>query len=324
MYYSWVKLIKDPKDIAASVVASLKPGAKYLIAVSAGLDSMSLLHILISLKETQDYTLHVAYFNHMLRSEAASEQEFVKDHCTKAGISFTGGQAENPPKTNIEAWARKERYSFLRELRESIEFDKILTAHNANDQAETLLLKLFSNRELRLIDAECEKRNLLRPLLNVRRSALEEYAINNKVPYREDSSNKDLRFERNKIRKKIIPFVQSELDRGDLIDILYAQSQKFENLYTQLDLETENSIQKITEHDFGSKNWLKEAREILSKEKNSKQELIVSSLYFHKFKKRLGAKHSRLLTNFLLGNSAQIELPGNLKLYRSKGSIKSK
>ena len=316
-------LIKDPDKITASIANSLKPGGRYLIAVSAGLDSMSLLHALISLKDEQSYSLHVAHFNHMLRSEAADEQEFVKNYCTKARIPFTAGQAENPPSKNIEAWARKERYTFLRELRASLKFDKILTAHNANDQAETLLLKLFSNRDLRLIDAECEKRNLSRPLLNVTRAALEGYAKNNSVPYIEDSSNEDLRFERNKIRKKVIPFIQEELNRGDIVEVLHSQSQKLEKIYAQLDLETEKDIEKISKHEFGSKDWLKETRKALSKEKGSKQELIVAELYFNEFKRRLGTKHSRLLTSFFLGNSAQIELPGSLRLYRSNGAIMS-
>lgn len=121
---------------------------KLVIGVSGGPDSICILHVLNALKEKLKIKLYVAHVNHMIRKEADSETEYVKEFCKKLGIEcfikkidVTKYAKDN--KLGTEEAGRKIRYEFFEEILEKVSANKIVTAHNSNDKAETVLLNIL-------------------------------------------------------------------------------------------------------------------------------------------------------------------------------------
>lgn len=186
---------------------------RVVVAVSGGVDSMVLLHSVNTLFEGE---IVVAHFNHRLRSESYDEAEFVVRFATQWGNRVEVGEASpRPQRANLEGWAREVRYRFLDECREKVQADAILTAHNKNDQAETLLFRFLSGRLANTsyaIEVRGAERRLLRPLLSVTREQIQEYAHRHSVPFVVDPSNTDLRRTRNRIRHRLLPHLCSEFN----------------------------------------------------------------------------------------------------------------
>ncbi len=184
----------------------LAPKAKRLVlAVSGGADSLALLFLL---KEA-GYQLVVAHFNHSLRPNSTDDCEFVRDICSKARIDFVSEKSDvagiaKAKSWNVEDAARSLRYSFLTRTAKSLRAEYVLTAHNQNDQAETVLMQLFRGAAY-LKGMQVKQGHILRPLLDIEHNELEEYLATIGQPYISDSSNFDLDYTRAYLRHKIIP-----------------------------------------------------------------------------------------------------------------------
>ena len=190
----------------------LPPGAVVICAVSGGADSMCLLHLL---SRREDITLHAAHFNHRLRGgEADRDEAFVRNWCRENRIPFHAGSrdvAEEAKrlKMGLEETARALRYTFLYQLARELKADRIATAHNANDNAETLLMHLLRGTALQgLGGIEPRLNALVRPLLTTSRREIEDYLNAYAVPHIEDSTNKDNTFLRNRVRHQLIPLLE--------------------------------------------------------------------------------------------------------------------
>ena len=194
--------MKNPIDLAAEAAAfadqyqMLPQGSTVLCAVSGGKDSMALLSVLQTLAPERNLMIHAAHFNHQLRGEESQRDE---DFVSKWWAAQEQGKG-------IEETARAMRYGFLTETAQEVGAEKIATAHNADDNAETVLLHLVRGSGLDGLTGIPPVRGILiRPLLGVPRIDIEVYLAQENIPHVEDSSNQDTKFARNRIRQAILP-----------------------------------------------------------------------------------------------------------------------
>ena len=193
--------------------AMLPPGGTVLCAVSGGADSMCLLHWL---SRREGITLHAAHFDHRLRgAESEGDAAFVRGWCAQAGIPFHLGQADVAAEAarrgqGIEETARELRYAFLEETAAETGAAVIATAHNADDNAETLLLRLARGSGLQGLTGIPPRRGkVVRPLLTTPRAEILAYLEAELLPHREDSSNSDEAYARNRVRAQVMPVLRS-------------------------------------------------------------------------------------------------------------------
>lgn len=188
----------------------LNPGDRVICAVSGGMDSMAMLWCLWSLRDKLKIDLSAAHFNHNLRgAESDGDEAFVRKFCQGFGIDCAFGSGKiRPGKKGLEAAAREARYDFLLGLdREA----KIATAHTAGDNGETILMHLLRGSGLKGLGGIPPKRGrIVRPLLCVTREEISAYMSELGLPHREDSSNFQDDFLRNRLRHEVMPVLLRE------------------------------------------------------------------------------------------------------------------
>lgn len=186
-----------------------------LIAVSGGADSVALLHAAAQLATTLKMRIGGACIDHGLRSRSAAEVEFVRSLCATLSVPFFTRTLRLEDGADLEARARAARYSALEALRVEGRFDLIATAHTADDQAETLLMRLGRGTSLRGLSAIRERNgNVLRPVLSARRVELREYIHEHQLSVVEDPMNSDPRFTRVRVRQRLLPAFDSLFPAG--------------------------------------------------------------------------------------------------------------
>lgn len=192
------------------------PGDTIVVAVSGGADSVALLDVLAGLKSLK-LRLIVAHLNHCLRgAESDGDEASVRKLAGNYGISFVTRAVDvramsKRGKMSLEEAGRLARYRFLREIAANCKARSVAVAHHADDQAETVLMRLIrgaGGSGLRAMTATTAGL-IIRPLLSVTRSEIESYLDKKGLPYRTDSSNTDLNFLRNRIRQELIPFLKT-------------------------------------------------------------------------------------------------------------------
>lgn len=199
---------------------------KIVVAVSGGPDSMCLLHVLINLKRYINFEIIVAHVNHMIREEADSETEYVKNYCNKNNIEIYIKKIDVikealKEKIGTEEKGRKIRYEFFDEILKNTNSNKIAIAHNANDNAETVLMNLIRGTGtdgLKGIEYNRDNK-IIRPILDCSREEIEDYCKIEKLDPKIDKSNNDNTYTRNKIRNILIPFIKKEFN-PNIIDSL--------------------------------------------------------------------------------------------------------
>ena len=191
--------------------ALLSPGDSVIAAVSGGADSVAMLFALYLLRDELGITLEAAHFNHHLRgAESDRDEAFVTDFCGHYDIPLHLGSGRIVPgKKGLEAAARDARYAFLRRLP-----GKVATAHTADDNAETVLMRLIRGTGLKGLGAIAPvSGNVIRPMLTVTRDDVEAFLEEYALPHVEDSSNGTDDFLRNRIRHGILPLMRTENPR---------------------------------------------------------------------------------------------------------------
>ncbi len=189
----------------------LAPGDKVICAVSGGTDSMAMLFAFYLLKEKLGIRLEAAHFNHRLRGEESNRDEaFVRDFCGRYDIALHVGSAEVVPgEKGLEAAARDARYAFLKSLD-----GKIATAHTADDNAETVLMRMIRGTGLKGLGGITPVNGkIIRPLLTVTRRETEAFLESWCLPHVEDSSNESDAFLRNRVRHHVMPLLLEENPR---------------------------------------------------------------------------------------------------------------
>lgn len=176
------------------------PAGRYIVAVSGGLDSMVLLHNLIT---HTDVDIIVAHINHGIRGDAGLDTAFIETFCESHNITHVSTDLHLGKKTS-EACARRHRYDFLQKCRIKYKAHAIITAHHQDDLLETALINMLRGTGWRGIAPFVETPYVLRPLLRVAKKDIRNYALHYGVPWREDSTNIDQKYLRNYVRHSVL------------------------------------------------------------------------------------------------------------------------
>ena len=203
----------------------LEHGDSVLVALSGGADSVSLLHVLISLIESLDLRISAFHFNHMIRgAEADRDEAFCRELCGRLDVPFYASRADVPQLAaesgeSVELCGRRLRYEELgRVADDELGGAKIATAHNLNDNTETVLLNLVRGAGLAgLSGIPARRGGVIRPLLTCSRGEIEAYCRENDLSYVTDSTNLCGDYTRNKLRLNVLPVLRElnpSLDEG--------------------------------------------------------------------------------------------------------------
>jgi tRNA(Ile)-lysidine synthase len=199
----------------------LRAGDRVAIACSGGADSVALQRILLGLREELGIVLSVAHFHHQIRgAEADADQQFVQDMAATHQLAFHLGSGDVPAyagtqKISLETAARDLRHKWFASLVQEHKADLIATAHTQDDQAETVLMRILRGTGARgmagIAPAQKDK-HLVRPLLTTSRQEVEAYLKTVGQPWREDSSNQDIIYTRNRIRHTLLPLLERDFN----------------------------------------------------------------------------------------------------------------
>ena len=195
-----------------------------IVGVSGGPDSMCLLDALNEINKDENinlkFEIYVAHVNHMIRKEADSETEYVREFCKKNSIECFV-KKENvlklakEQKIGTEEAGRKLRYDFFNEIATKTKSNKIATAHNLNDKVETILMNIIRGTGplgLKGIEPSRDNGKYIRPLIEIQRDKIEEYCEQRKLEPKFDKTNKENIYTRNKIRNMLIPYIKKEFN----------------------------------------------------------------------------------------------------------------
>ena len=225
MTLGYLKNIKVRIMLEKEVLTTIKKynmindGDKVVIGVSGGPDSITLLNVLNKFKEKLNIKIYVAHINHSIRKEADEETEYVREFCKKIDVEFFFKKIDveseaKKLKIGTEEAGRNIRYAFFEEIAEKVGANKIATAHNSNDNAETVLMNIIRGTSISGLKGIEKMRDnkFIRPLIETTRATIEEYCRIEKLNPRYDKSNKENIYTRNKIRNLLIPYIQKEFN----------------------------------------------------------------------------------------------------------------
>jgi tRNA(Ile)-lysidine synthase len=197
----------------------LQKGDRVLVGLSGGPDSVALLYGLLALKLEYDLTLYVAHLNHKLRGAESDEDErFARKLASHLNLKFFSKRVDvkkeaKKRKLTIEEAARELRYGYLQEVAQKVKADKIALGHQADDQAETFLMRLIRGAGAAGLSSIPAKRGkIIRPLIKTTRDRIEDFLKANGIACRLDSSNYLTDFNRNKIRLKLLPILKTQFN----------------------------------------------------------------------------------------------------------------
>lgn len=205
----------------------LQKGDKVIVAVSGGPDSVCLLHLLNELKSIFNIELYAAHVNHCLRgSESDEDEKYVKRFCDSLGIAVHCKRIDiekyaKEKNISCETAGREARYGFFAELMEELGAQKVALAHNSNDQAETILMRIMRGTGIEGLRGILPVRDgiFIRPILGTTREEIENYCIEKNLNPRIDKTNLQNIYNRNKVRLELIPYIQRNFNK-DIISVL--------------------------------------------------------------------------------------------------------
>ncbi len=228
------------------------PPTRGVVAVSGGADSVALLRGLVQLREPQ--SLIVAHLNHQLRgAESDADVDFVRElacslHCTFATTQINIAHLAVAERANLEGTARRVRYEWLQQVAQEHDAVWIATGHTADDQAETVLHRLIRGtglqglRGIAAIRSDCTV-PIVRPMLTITRAMILDYLNELQQPYREDSTNADDRFTRNRIRHELLPLLRTF--NPAIATVLGRLADQAEDMFLELEEESMLLVKKV-------------------------------------------------------------------------------
>jgi tRNA(Ile)-lysidine synthase len=303
------------------------PGSTIVLAVSGGIDSMVMLHLFAAFRTEWNLQLAVAHINHGLRREESDGDEaFVGQAAHILDIPFfskrvdTLGRAADSHLSKQEA-ARNLRYEFFEEVRQNLKADCVATAHQADDNAETVLMNALRGAGIRGLSGIPERREpgrIIRPLLFARRKNIEQYASERGIEFRVDSSNESTKYRRNYLRQTLIPMLEASSE-PDVITSLNKLSQLMRQLDAMISTEVNTAL---TESTFSAEDGEGSiAISVLRSKPQYLQEGIVLEVL-----RRIGAevesdKVHRVLGLCDLTTGSMVQLSKTLHVYRDRDTL---
>lgn len=213
------------------------PDDRVLLSLSAGKDSMAMLHILREISGIVGFTMGIFHLNHCIRGgESDMDENFVRETAASMGITahmFSHDfSAESAAGKSFEERARDIRYALLSEVSRDRGYSKIAMGHNRGDNIETILMRIFTGTGVYGLKGipPCRD-NIIRPLLNASPESIYRFLSDSRIPWREDSSNSEERYRRNFIRNRVIPLVRESFPMlADSIESLSSVAGEYESL----------------------------------------------------------------------------------------------
>ena len=224
----------------------VQPGT-YVVAVSGGVDSMALLHML---QRRPGLKLIVAHYDHGVRPGSRLDRQLIQQLARYHGSQFVYEEGNLGPRVSEEK-ARKARYEFLQRVRHASAADAIITAHHQDDVLETAVHNLLRGTGRRGMISLRSRPDIQRPLLHMSKAQLKAYAKDQGLVWREDSTNTDLRYMRNYIRHKLLPRF-SRGQREELLQHIHSLQSSHEELERELDnhLHLHPAMDRLDRHWF--------------------------------------------------------------------------
>lgn len=216
--------------------------AKIILGVSGGPDSTCMLSVFCKLQKKYALDLIVAHINYGLRgNDSDKDEQFVQKLAKKYDLTLTIFKPTIEKNNQSEESLRDIRYAFFEKVRREEQFDLIAVAHNADDQAETVLMRLLRGTGLAGLSAMQAKNNkIIRPLLETTRKEIIIYLKTEKIKYRIDKTNRQSIYLRNKIRNKLIPYLEKNFN-PNLRQVLSRSAKSFEEDYSVIEAITEKA-----------------------------------------------------------------------------------
>jgi len=235
----------------------LKPGDRVGVAVSGGADSVALLRVLLELRDTLGVVPSVLHFNHRIRGTDADEDErCVAALAQQDGLEFCRPSADVPSyaaehKLSLETAGRQARYQFFESFLQRQALEVVATGHTMDDQAETVLMRVLRGAGTRGLGGIYPRKQVLgcdgkrigyvvRPLLGIRHTEVRDYLRNRYQPWREDATNADLQYARNRVRHGLIPLIETRFKPtavaalGQLAEVARAEENYWEGELSRL------------------------------------------------------------------------------------------
>lgn len=276
----------------------INEGDKIVVGVSGGPDSICLLHVLNLLKKKINVQIYVAHINHMIRDEAESETEYVQEFCRKIGIECFVKRMDvqeyaNQNKFGTEEAGRIIRYDFFDEVAKKVSANKIATAHNSNDKAETVLLNILRGSGIAGLKGiePIRENKYIRPLIETSREDIEEYCRINNLEPKIDKSNLESIYKRNKIRNDLIPYIKKEYNPNFLKTI---------NRLSEVATEENEYMEKLTDNAFKD-------IDVEENKENAENQMILDLKKFNNLELVIKRRVILYTINKVIGNTMGIE-----------------
>lgn len=302
----------------------LKKGEKVLIALSGGPDSVFLLHFLNKLKKKFEIEFGAVHINHLLRGKNSDRDElFCKTICAELKIPFYSIRKNvnafaKKNKLSIEIAARKIRYNFFKDVCSKNNFDKILTAHNSDDNAETVLLNLVKGTGLKgIAGIPVIRENIIRPILCLTKIEILDYLESNQFEFRIDESNLKNDFERNFLRNKVIPLLKESINPSLSKNIL-TTSLNLQKVVTEID-ESYDHVKSLIK--FKASSFIKIPVDILTRD-NVFLAYAIKQIFVENFSVKIGSSDIKKIFSIIHKQTGcSEELSGKLILKKERNEI---
>lgn len=272
---------------------------KIVVGVSGGPDSMFLLYALYKLKESLkeqniEYLIEVAHINHKIRKEAGYDENLARTFAEKLGLTFhvlefdVESEAKRL-KIGTEECGRNIRYEFFRQVMKTTNATKIAVAHNAGDNAETIMLNFLRGAGIvGLSGMEYKSSNIIRPILDIDKEDIIKYLDEENIPYAIDKTNLENIYTRNKVRNDLLVKIKNEFN-PNIIKTL--------NRMAKINKQDAKIIEKAVDEAYNELNLIEEDNKI-----------ILNTVKFNKNTEEMRYRLLRKIIEKLLGNTKDIEM----------------
>lgn len=298
-----------------------------LAAVSGGGDSVALLHLLDRYCTGRDARLVVAHLDHGLRRGARADRTFVEQLARSLGRECIADRREvdslRRKDESPEEAARRVRRGFLREAARLGRCTLIATGHTLDDQAETILMRLVRGAGARALTGMTAggPGPIVRPLLEIERQELREYLQRRELPFREDPSNRDLRFDRNRVRRLVLPVLEQSLNPRAGRNLVRA-ADRFREDALHLDALAEAAFDDTTRRDRSGRLALDAARLSALAPALANRLARLALQRAGSDARRIGARHVAALLDLARGDDGRlVHLPSGMRARRDKGRV---